>query len=59
MVEEFRYKPWCCGFDSRWGHGGVVINIIVPAAVLALASTQLVTDRSTVDTYCRVKAADE
>ena len=65
-VFGMRWRSWLRNFTTSRGVAGsipegvmgFVNDIILPAGVLDLASTQLVTDRSTVDTYWRVKAAD-
>jgi hypothetical protein len=32
-VEELRYKPGDCGFDTRWDHLGFFIDLIFPAVI--------------------------
>ena len=46
-VEALRYKPEGRGFDSRWCHLEFFIDIILPAALWPLGSTQSSTEMST------------
>jgi hypothetical protein len=46
LVGALRYKPESRGFDSPWGQWKFFIDIILPAALLALGSTQPLTEMS-------------
>ena len=47
LIEALRYKSESRGFDSRWCHWIFFIDIILPAATMALGSTQPLTEMST------------
>ena len=51
LVEALRYKSEGRGFDSRC-HWNFFIDIILPAALWALGSTQPVTEMSTRNILC-------
>ena len=58
LVEALRYKSEGRGFDSRWCHWiFIYIYIILLAPTMALGSTQSLTEMSTGNISCGVKAA--
>ena len=57
LVKALRYKPEGRGFDSRWCHSEIFIDIILPPSLIALGSTQRLTEISTRNISWGVKAA--
>jgi len=49
LVQTLRYKPKVRGLDPRWCHNPTV-------GTMALGSTQLLTEMSTRNIYCGIKA---
>jgi len=47
LVEALRYKSDGRGFDSRWYHWILFIDIILPAALCPLSLTKPLTEMST------------
>jgi len=57
LVDAQRYKPEGHGFSSQWGHWRFFSDLILPAALCPLGSTQPSTEMSTRDIFWGVKAA--